>query len=218
MWDEFQAFLRQSLSNFQAFVDAYCKKIKRDSQHKQEEILDWAIHLEHLQAVLREFAPATTPNKEILIRHFWEGLKPCVRAQLDIRGRNQDSWEEAIRKAINAEAKALLQSSSIICNMDSRYFWENKPAREKKEDFGGKNKSTDSPSADTSSEKQFSSTQQTSSANPKKDQDHQQGGSRRRRGRRWWGRGHDSLAMGVNVTTVKKEEKDLSQVECYNCH
>ena len=82
-WDEFKAFLRRSLGDSQAFVDAYWGKIKRDSQYQLEEVLDWAAHLEHLQAVLREFDPAATPNKEIIIRYFRKDLRPSVRAQLD---------------------------------------------------------------------------------------------------------------------------------------
>ena len=153
MWDKFKAFLRRSLGDSQALVDAYWEKIKRDSQHQLEEVLNWAAHLEHLQAVLQEFDPVATPNKETIIRYFREGLKPSVRAQLDTRGRNQDSWEEAVEKAVNAEAKALLQSSASICDMDSRCPRGNRPARKEEKDSGGKNKSTDSPSADTSSGK-----------------------------------------------------------------
>ena len=123
-WNAFKAFLRRSLDDSQAFVDAYWGKIKRDSQHQLEEVLNWAAHLEHLQAVLREFDPAATPNEETMIRYFREGLRPSVQAQLDTRGRNQDSWEEAVEKAINAQAKMLLQSSSSIRNMDSRCLSE----------------------------------------------------------------------------------------------
>ena len=151
-----------------------------------------------------------------MIRYFREGLRPSVWAQLDTRGRNHNSWEEAVEKAINVEAKALLQSSASIRDMDSQCPRGNRPARKEEKDSGGKNKSTDSPSADTPSGKQSSSTQQTSSA--KKDQNHQQGGSRRRGGGQKQGCGHDSPATGVNATAIKKEEKDLSQVECYNCH
>ena len=189
-------------------MDAYWGKIKRDSQHQLEEVLDWAAHLEHLQAVLREFDPTATPNRETIIRYFRKGLRPSVRAQLDTRGRNQDYWEEAVKKAVNAEAKALLQSFSSICDMDSRCPRGNRPVRKEEKDSGGKNKSTDSLSADTSSRKQSSSTQQTSSA--KKDQNHQQGGFRRRGNRQRQGRGHDSSATGVNATAIKKKEKDLS--------
>ena len=153
-------------------MDAYWGKIKRDSQYQLEEVLNWTAHLEHLQAVLREFDPAAAPNEEIMFQYFREGLRLSIRAQLDARGRDLDSWEEAVEKAVNAEAKAMLQSSASTRDMDSRCPRGNRPAKKEDKDSSGKNKSTDSPSADTSSGKQSSSTQQTSS-NPKKDQDHQ---------------------------------------------
>ena len=101
--------------------------------------------------------------------------------------------------------------------MDSRCPRGNRPAKKEEKDFSGKNKSTDSPSADTSSKKQSSSTQQTSS-NPKKDQDHQRG-SRRRGGRGGPGCNTDSPATGVNIVpTIEEKDKDMSKVECFNCH
>lgn len=36
--------------------------------------MDWAAHLEHLQAVIKEFDPVVALNKEILIQYFQEGL------------------------------------------------------------------------------------------------------------------------------------------------
>ena len=153
-----------------------------------------------------------------MIQYFRKGLRPSVWAQLNARGRDLDSWEEAIKKAVNAEAKTLLQSSTSTCNMNSRCPQGNRPIKKDKKDSGGKNKSTDSASANTSSGKQSFSTQQISSPNLKKDQDHQQGGSRRRGGRRGQGHSHDSLLTGVNASIVKKEVKNVSQVECYNCH
>ena len=152
-WDEFKAFLRQSLGDSQIFVDTYWGKLKRDSQHQQEEVLDWAAHLEHLQAVLREFDPEAAPTGRIMIRCFLEGLKPSVRAQMDTQSRDLDSWEEAVEKAVNAEAKAMLQSSASTRDIDSRCPRGNRPAKKEKKDSSGKNKSTDSSSADTSSEK-----------------------------------------------------------------
>lgn len=40
---------------FSAVVDTISGKAKRDSQYQQEEVQDWASHLEHLQAILLEF-------------------------------------------------------------------------------------------------------------------------------------------------------------------
>ena len=90
-WDEFKAFFCQSLDESQVFVDTYWGKIKRNSQYQLEKVFDWAAYLEHLQVVFQEFDPATTPNKEIMIRFFREGLKLSIRAQLDPRGRDLNS-------------------------------------------------------------------------------------------------------------------------------
>ena len=89
-------------------MDTYWGKLKRDSYYQQEEILNWAAHLEHLQAVLQKFDLAATPKEEIMIRYFLEGLKPFVRVQLDAQAYNLNSWEEDVEKTVNAEAKAML--------------------------------------------------------------------------------------------------------------
>ena len=117
-----------------------------------------------------------------------------------------------MEKTVNVEAKAILQSFSIIRDIDSRCPKGNKPARKEEKDSSGKNKSTDSALADTSSRKQTSSTQQTSSAHPKKDH---RGGPRRGRRRGQDSRGQNSPATGVNA--IPKKEEDLSQVECFHC-
>ena len=152
-----------------------------------------------------------------MIRCFREGLRSSIQAQLDARGIDLDSWEETVKKAVNVEAKAIFQSSASTRDMDSRCPRGNKPAKKEDKDSSGKNKSTDSLSADTSSGKQSSSTQHTSS-NPKKNQDHQQG--YRRCGRReGQGRNTDSPATGVNIVPTKEgKDRDMSKVECYNCH
>ena len=53
-------------------------------------MLDLAVHLEHLRAVLKKFDPIAISNKETLIRYFQKGLHPFIWAQLDNRGRNLD--------------------------------------------------------------------------------------------------------------------------------
>ena len=147
-----------------------------------------------------------------MIQYFWEGLRPSVRAYLDTRGRDLDSWKEAVEKAVNAEVKAMLQSFSNTREMDSRCPWGNRPAKKEEKD-SRKNNYTNSALADISSKKQSSSTQQTSSANPKKDQDQQRGSWRHGR----QGQDRDSPATGVNIVS-KKEKKNITQVKCYTCH
>ncbi len=119
-WDEFKAFLRKALGDSRAFVDSYWTKIRRNSQYQQEEVLDWVIHLEHLQAVLKEFDPSNAPNETTLIHYFREGLRPSIRAQLDDRGRDLDGFEEVVEKVDDVEAKANLQPPFYVRNIDAR--------------------------------------------------------------------------------------------------
>ena len=51
-WEEFKIFFCQSLGDSRAFVDSYLAKFKKDFQYQREDVLDWAAHLEHLQAIL----------------------------------------------------------------------------------------------------------------------------------------------------------------------
>ena len=39
------------------------------------------MHLKQLQILLKKFNPTTTPNKEVLICHFCNNLKPSIWAQ-----------------------------------------------------------------------------------------------------------------------------------------
>ena len=81
--------------------------------------MDWAAHLEHLQTVLKEFNPAATPTEEVLICYFCDSLKPSIRAQINEQGRDLDTWEEAIKKAIDVEAKTACQPQSLMREMDN---------------------------------------------------------------------------------------------------
>ena len=50
-WKEYKTFFYQSLGNSWAFVNSYWAIMKKNSQYHQEDVLDWAAHLEHLEAV-----------------------------------------------------------------------------------------------------------------------------------------------------------------------
>ena len=53
-----------------------------------------------------------------MIRYFREGLRLSIWAQLDTRGQELDTWEEAVEKAVNVEIKALLQSTLSTRKID----------------------------------------------------------------------------------------------------
>ena len=212
MWDKFKAFFHKNLEDSQAFVDSYWRKIKREYQYQLKEILDWAAYLEYLQAILQEFDPVVAPNKDILIQYFRDNLRPSIWAQLNARGRKLNSWKEAIEKAVNAEAKALLQLPSSTGKIDAMCLQGYRPAKKEDKD-SGKNKSVNSPHTDVPNGKhsQQSSTHQSQTG--KKDQDYQEGS--RRRDRRRQGRTHDSPTTDVNIIP-KKEEKDISHIEWFH--
>ena len=69
-----------------------------------------------------------------MIRYFLEGLRHFIRAQLDIWGRDLDSWEEVVEKAVNAEAKVMLLSSSSTRDMDSKCLQMNRPEKKEEKD------------------------------------------------------------------------------------
>ena len=97
-------------------------------QYQQEEVQDWASHLEYLQSILIDSDADGAPEESDLIRFFLERLKPLVKAQMEQRGRELDSWDELVEKAIDAEAKASLQPPSFIREMDQRCRRGNRPA------------------------------------------------------------------------------------------
>ena len=55
-----------------------------------------------------------------MIRLFRNGLKPSIRAQAKQEGRQKDTWDQAIKKAIMAEAKAALNLPLWVREMDAR--------------------------------------------------------------------------------------------------
>ena len=85
--------------------------------------------MEHLQAILREFDSISAPNDDSLIRYFREGLRPSIRAQLDAQGRELDSWDEVVEKAVDAEAKTSLQLYSKTREIDSKCLQGERPVK-----------------------------------------------------------------------------------------
>ncbi len=101
-------------------MDSYWTKIRQDSQYQQGEVLDWTIHLEHFQVVLKELDPTGAPNKTTLIRYFREWLRPSIQAQLDPRGQDLDAWEKVVEKVADIEGRTNLQPPFYIREIDSR--------------------------------------------------------------------------------------------------
>ena len=99
-------FFRKILGDSWAFVNSYKTKIRHNFQYQREKMLDWVAHLEHLQAILKEFDLTTAPNEKTLICYFQEGSCPFIRAQLDNKRQDLNIWDKVVEKAVDAEAKA----------------------------------------------------------------------------------------------------------------
>lgn len=119
-WNEFKVFLRKSLGETRVFVDTIWHKLRTASQYQLEDVMDWSVYLEHLQAVLKEFDVAAAPADDLLIRYFRDGLRPSIRAQMDERDRDLADWQEVIERAVDAEAKAACQAPSLAQESDAR--------------------------------------------------------------------------------------------------
>ena len=85
--------------------------------------MNWAAHLEHLQTILQEFDAHVVILKPVLIRLFCNGLWPFIHAQAKQNTYRKDTWEQAIKKSITAEAKAALNLPTWVWEMDVCYPW-----------------------------------------------------------------------------------------------
>ena len=130
-WVEFKDFLRKNLGDSRAFVDSIWKKVKRDSQYQDESVQDWAAHLEYLQSILIEFDSEWAPEEGTMIWYFREGLRPSVRVEMEQRGRELDSFEELVEKAVDAEAKAALRPRSYARETDQYCLRGSRPSAAK---------------------------------------------------------------------------------------
>ncbi len=115
-----------------------------------------------------------------------------------------------MEKAGDAEAKANLQPSFYVRDIDARCPKGYRPSSKNKEDTYREPQSKASKNKDKAKSHNSTSANQPQTQAPKKDK-------RSRRG------GHEGghPAIGVNATEVAKKDKapkDLSYIECYTCY
>ena len=81
-------------------------------------MLDWAAHLEYLQSILLEYNPVRAPTKPTMLKYFQEGLKPSVLTELEYRDLELESFNQMVKKAVNAKAKSAFQPRSSTKDID----------------------------------------------------------------------------------------------------
>ena len=117
-WAKFKDFFKKNLRDDRAFANSICSKFRRDSQYQAESVLDWAAHLEHLQSILFEYDPVGAPTEPTMPRYFQGNLKSFVLAELDYWDLELESFNQMLKKAVDAEAKLALQPHSSMKEMD----------------------------------------------------------------------------------------------------
>ena len=54
-----------------------------------------------------------------MICNFWESLKPFIKVKIEQQDQVSTSFKEMVQRAVNAEAKAGLKSSTMVWNSDT---------------------------------------------------------------------------------------------------
>ena len=117
-WAKFKSFLQTNLGDDRAFANSICSKFRRDFEYQAESVLDWATHLEYLQSILLEYDLAGAPGELTMLRYFWEGLWPSIRVELEHRDLELESFEQLLKKVVEAEGKASLRPRTTTREMD----------------------------------------------------------------------------------------------------
>ena len=69
-------------------------------------MLEWAVHLEHLQSILLAYNPVKAPIKPTMFRYFRKGLRLSILVELQNEDLELGSFPQIVKKAVVAEAKA----------------------------------------------------------------------------------------------------------------
>ena len=85
--------------------------------------MDLAAHQKHLEIVLGELDSASAPSEEVLICYYHDSLRSSIQAQTDKQVWDLNSWEEAIKNAIDVESKAARQPQSLMREVDNWCLW-----------------------------------------------------------------------------------------------
>ena len=187
-----------------------------------EEARDWASHLQHLQSILSKFDSVGAPDKLTMIRYFWEGLKPSIKVEMEQQDRASTSFEEMVQRAVNAEAKAGLRSSTMVRDLDARCPRGHRPSHNTSSKMQTQGSKDSSRLKETKPKDPKSAPSRDDAAeSPKKDD--RKDKKKRFRGQRREHTGErkeQTPATNVNTTDVskkKKKRRDVSEITCFNC-
>ena len=78
-----------------------------------------------------EFDPEYALEEGTIICYFRKGLRPLIRVEMEQRGQELNSFEELVKKTIDAKAKAALRPCSYAREIDEHYFRSSWPSAAK---------------------------------------------------------------------------------------
>ena len=169
-----------------------------------------------------EFDPATAPMELTMFRYFEKGLKPSITAEMDEVATHLDNYKELVAKAVRAKAKAGLQPSSYMQEVNLQVLRESWPTHtivhkvqtQEAMTCGDNSKPFKSP---TSTLAQDSDPSDKARKHKKRKHYRDKRDSRELKD-------SSTLASGINKAKVggkgqrKKNKKDISGVTCFNCN
>ena len=153
-----------------------------------------------------------------MIRYFWEGLKPSIKVEIEQQDRASTSFEEMVQKAVNAEAKVGLKSSTMVrdlhvhCPKGHRLSHN---TSSKMQSLGSNNKDSSRSEEPKPKDPKPAPPRNDAAAEPAKKKDKKDKKKRFRGQRReYTGELKEQIpAIGVNEAALKKKLK----VRCFNC-
>ena len=172
------------------------------------------------QSILIEFDFEWAPKEGTMIWYFREGLRPSVRVKMEQCGRELDSFEELVEKAVHAEAKAAFRPCSYACETNQHCLRGSQLSAVKTNTQG-------QPMKDPRVEELKSRPQKSKTPAPQRSDSSetfkQARKVKKKKDKQHWGRKpqeSSTPATGVNNTFVagSQTQKDVSQVICFNCN
>ena len=163
-----------------------------------------------------------------MIWYFREGLRPSVKVEMEQRGRELDSFEELVEKAVDAEAKAALRPRSYARETDQHCLRGSWPSAAKTSTQGQpmKDPRVEEPKS-RSQESKAPASQRSSDNAETSEQAWKEKKKKEKRERRNRERGpqNSTPTTGANSTSPGKEKskrngsnrRDPSQITCWNC-
>ena len=127
-WAKVKDFLRKNLRNNWTFVNSICSKFRQDIQYQAKSVLDWTAHLEYLQSILLEYDTVGALTKLTMLRYFRENLKPLILAELEHQDLELKSFNQMVKKTVDAKVKVALWPRSSTRKIDHNCPCGNQPA------------------------------------------------------------------------------------------